>query len=332
LLKPIVSRLLWLIRALQPSRFRPPAFMPAAHCRTGAAIYQPPRTSPSPTPGGGTLSAPTLNTTLNQGSGWLNPQISGSGNSYTLAVAFQNLCIAAGTYTGTIAINSSNAVNSPVDVPVTLVISSSGGSPTISLSPGSLTFSATAGGANPAAQNVTVSNSGGGTLALPTTSISYGSGSGWLSVNCTGSSAPYTCSNQATTGSLAAGTYNATVNVSSSGASNTPDTYTVSFTVNSGSAPTISLSPNTLSFSATTGGSNPAAQNVTVSNGGGGTLASPTTSITYGSGSGWLSVSCTGSSAPYTCSTQAALGSLASGTYTATVQVASSGASNSPQS
>lgn len=282
--------------------------------------------------GSGTLSTPTQNTTLNQGSGWLNPTISGSGNSYTLAVAFQNLCIAAGTYTGTIAVNSSNAVNSPVDVPVTLVISSSGGSPTISLSPTSLTFSATAGGGNPAAQNVTVSNSGGGTLASPTTSISYGSGTGWLSVSCSGSSAPYTCSNQVTTGSLAAGTYSATVNVASSGASNTPDTYTVSFTVNSGSAPTISLSPNTLSFSATTGGSNPAAQNVTVSNGGGGTLASPTASITYGSGSGWLSVSCTGSSAPYTCSTQPALGSLASGTYTATVQVASSGASNSPQS
>ncbi len=359
------------------------------------------------------------------------------------------------------------------------------GSPTISLSPTSLSFSATAGGGNPSAQNVTVSNSGGGTLASPTTSTTYHSGSGWLTVNCSGSSAPYTCSNQPATGSLAAGTYTATVNVSSSGASNSPQSYTVAFTVNSNStitigqttilstgdsgnankidafsatlsenatidsmsfyvttaagqlvlgiydatgpsagpgalkaytnaftptagwntqnvvtpvaltsgtywlaylpsnnslafvketssgscvhytytfgalpstystsptscgtvnfsfyatltptsgSPTISLSPTSLSFSATAGGANPSAQNVTVSNSGGGTLAAPTTQINYSQGSGWLSVNCTGSQAPYTCSTQPATGSLAAGTYNATVQVSSSGATNTPQS
>ncbi len=213
-----------------------------------------------------------------------------------------------------------------------LINNASSSSPTIALSPTSLSFSAMEEGSNPSAQNVTVSNSGGGTLASPTTQITYSQGSGWLSVNCTGSSAPYTCSTQPTTGSLAAGTYNATVQVSSSGATNSPQSYTVAFTVNPESSPAISLSPTSLSFSATVGGSNPASQNVTVSNSGGGTLASPTTSITYNSGSGWLSVNCTGSSAPYTCSTQPTTGSLAAGTYNATVNVSSSGASNSPQS
>jgi hypothetical protein len=103
--------------------------------------------------------------------------------------------------------------------------------PTISLSPTSLSFSATAGGSNPASQNVTVSNSGGGTLASPTTTISYGSGSGWLTVTTQGSSAPFTLLTQPATGSLAAGTYTATVSVASSGASNTPQTYSVTFTV-----------------------------------------------------------------------------------------------------
>jgi hypothetical protein len=117
-----------------------------------------------------------------------------------------------------------------------LINNASSSSPTISLSPTSLGFSATAGGSNPASQNVSVSNSGGGTLESPTTQITYSQGSGWLSVDCTGSSAPYTCSTQPTTGSLAAGTYNATVQVSSSGASNSPQSYTVAFTVNSGSA------------------------------------------------------------------------------------------------
>jgi hypothetical protein len=116
-----------------------------------------------------------------------------------------------------------------------LINNASGGSPTISLSPTSLSFSAMEEGSNPAAKNVTVSNSGTGTLESPTTSITYSQGSGWLSVNCTGSSAPYTCSTQPATGSLASGTYNATVKVSSSGASNSPQSYTVAFTVNSGS-------------------------------------------------------------------------------------------------
>ncbi len=212
-----------------------------------------------------------------------------------------------------------------------LINNASSSSPTISLSPTSLSFSATAGGANPASKNVTVSNSGGGTLAVPTTSISYSQGSGWLTVTESGSSAPYTLVTQPATGSLAAGTYNATVSVASSGATNTPQTYTVAFTVNPVSSPTISLSPTSLSFSATVGGGNPSAQNVTVSNSGGGTLAVPTTSITYGSGSGWLTVTESGSSAPYTLVTQPATGSLAAGTYTATVSVASSGATNTPQ-
>jgi hypothetical protein len=212
-----------------------------------------------------------------------------------------------------------------------LINNASSGSPTISLSPTSLNFSATVGGGNPSAQNVTVSNSGGGTLASPTTQINYSQGSGWLSVNCTGSQAPYTCSTQPTTGSLAAGTYNATVQVSCTGATNTPQSYTVAFTVNAAQSPTISLSPTSLTFTATQGGGNPSSQNVTVSNSGGGTLAVPTTGIVYHSGSGWLSVQVQGSQAPYTLVTQPTTGSLAAGTYTATVNVSSTGATNSPQ-
>jgi hypothetical protein len=229
-------------------------------------------------------------------------------------------------------IDTTNSTTKTFTVNNLSITNNASGSSTIALSPTSLSFSAIEEGSNPAAQNVTVSNSGSGTLAAPTTSITYSQGSGWISVSCTGSAAPYTCSTQPSTGSLAAGTYNATVNVSSSGASNSPQSYTVAFTVNPVASPAISLSPTSLSFNATAGGSNPAAQNVTVSNSGGGTLASPTTSITYNSGSGWLSVSCSGSSAPYTCSTQPTTGSLAAGTYNATVSVSSSGASNSPQS
>ncbi len=51
-------------------------------------------------------------------------------------------------------------------------------------------------------------NTGGGTLASPTTAIAYGSGSGWLSVTTSGELAPYTLTNQTGISGLAAETYN----------------------------------------------------------------------------------------------------------------------------
>jgi len=109
-----------------------------------------------------------------------------------------------------------------------------GASPAMSLSPTSLSFSATAGGANPAAQNVSVANSGSGTLADVTTSISYGSGSNWLTVTRSGSGNSQTLANSVNISGLAAGTYTATVSVYSTGASNSPRTYTVTLSVTGG--------------------------------------------------------------------------------------------------
>jgi hypothetical protein len=53
--------------------------------------------------------------------------------------------------------------------------------------------------------------------------------------------------------------------------------------------------------------------------------------VSYGSGSGWLTATVTGSAAPYTVTVQPSLSGLAAGSYTATVSVASAGASNTPR-
>ena len=108
-----------------------------------------------------------------------------------------------------------------------------GGSPGISLSPISLSFSAVQGGASPAAKTVSVTNIGSGTLSGLSASVSYTNGSGWLSASLNTATAPATLTVTATTGSLAAGTYNATVSVSSGVASNSPQTVAVSFVISS---------------------------------------------------------------------------------------------------
>ena len=155
---------------------------------------------------------------------------------------------------------SNLATYTPVGTPPPVV------APAIGTSPTSLSFSATQGGANPATQTVSISNTGGGTLnwiasenaAWLTLSPATGTGSGAVTLTVT-------------TGTLAAGSYSGTVTLSATGAS--PVTVPVTFTVATAPVPpAIGTSPTSLSFSATQGGANPVTQTVSISNTGGGTL------------------------------------------------------------
>lgn len=196
-------------------------------------------------------------------------------------------------------------------------------SPVLATAPGTLSFSAVVGGSSPATQNDTLSETAGIGTAW-TSSIAYGSGSGWLGIAASSGSLSasgtativYTC----TTGALAVGTYTATVTYTATTGGATA-TVVVTFVVNATTA-VLNTSPATLSFSAMVGGSNPATQNDVLMNAGG-TTSAWTSAIVYGSGSGWLGIAASsgsltaGASATivYTCTT----GARAVGTYTATV-------------
>lgn len=104
-------------------------------------------------------------------------------------------------------------------------------SPTISVSPSSLSFSATQGGANPANQTISISNSGGGTLNWTASDDAT-----WLTVSPSSGTAPSTLTASVSISGLAAGTFNATITISATGATNTPVSVPVTLTVNSTSA------------------------------------------------------------------------------------------------
>ena len=90
-------------------------------------------------------------------------------------------------------------------------------SPVLGLNPKSLSFSATAGGANPSAQTVSVTNQGVGSL-----SFTDSSDSSWLNAAPTSGTAPATISVQPVISGLAAGTYTGKITVTpSSGAAQT---------------------------------------------------------------------------------------------------------------
>ena len=96
--------------------------------------------------------------------------------------------------------------------------------------------------------------------------------------------------------------------------------------------PVIGFSVDSVGFSATVGGSNPAPDTVIVTNSGGGSLAGlGVGTIGYGAGAGgWLSATLSRTTAPDTLVLTALTGTLAAGTYTATVPVTAVNATNSP--
>jgi glucose/arabinose dehydrogenase len=104
--------------------------------------------------------------------------------------------------------------------------------PTLSVAPGSLSFTATAGGANPASQSVSVSNTGGGSLSFTASDDAT-----WLSVSPASGSAPATLTASANVAGLSAGTYNGTITVAASGASGSPKQIAVTLTVNASTPP-----------------------------------------------------------------------------------------------
>ncbi|HKQ72361.1 MAG TPA: S8 family serine peptidase [Blastocatellia bacterium] len=99
--------------------------------------------------------------------------------------------------------------------------------PTIGVSPASLSFTATAGGSNPANQTISVTNTGGGTL-----NFTASDDAPWLTVSPASGTAPSTLTASVDITGLAAGTFNGTITISATGATNSPVSVPVTLTVN----------------------------------------------------------------------------------------------------
>lgn len=153
---------------------------------------------------------------------------SGSGNG-AVTVSVTTGILPAGSYTGNITLSATGALSTTVPVTFTVTATS-----TINLSPSSLSYAATQGAANPANQNISLTNSGG------TLNWTVSDSASWLSVSpASGSS---TLTSAVNTTGLAAGTYNAVLTVTASGATNSPRSIPVSLTISAAVAGTAGLS------------------------------------------------------------------------------------------
>lgn len=174
--------------------------------------------------GGGTLSwSATPDTT------WLAATPSSATGNGTVSVSVATGILTAGSYPGNITLSATGA--SSRTVPVTFTVTAA---PSISLSPTSLTYTATQGGSNPANQTVTLTNTGG--VATWTASNT----ASWLSVTPPSGSSSSTLTAAVNTTGLTAGTYNSTITVSAPGVTSrtvavtltvsTPTTYSATLT------------------------------------------------------------------------------------------------------
>jgi len=248
---------------------------------------------------------------------WLNvtPTSGTTGTSGTLTVSVDGTKLTTpGTYTGSIAVTSPGAGNSPATVNVTVVVSAG----TISAPTTTLSFTQATGGSAPAAQTIAVTGSPtplNFTVAASTTPT----GGTWLSATPSSGTTPATISVSVNAGSLAVGQYAGQVVITSTGAGGSP--ITVPVVLNVINPATATVSPTSLSFSYIVGQTAPAAQTLTITS----STQIPITAVQASNPSGWLQVTPSQTNAPGTLSVSVQPTSLsASATpYTGTITLSS---------
>jgi len=207
--------------------------------------------------------------------------------------------------------------------------------PTISLSPTSITFASTTVGTASAAQVVTIKNTGTGTVTLTSETVTGTNATSFLksATTCgTTLAAAASCTVSVEFKPAATGTLTASLSIADN-ATGTPQT--VALTGTGAAAPTftVSLSPTALTFASTTVGSTTAAQLVTIKNTGTGTVTLTSETITGTNATSFLksATTCgTTLAAAASCTVSVEFKPAAAGALTASLSVADN-ATGTPQ-
>jgi hypothetical protein len=179
----------------------------------------------------------TLNYSITDDVSWMNVtpasgSSTGGQNAHSVSVNVSGL--GTGTYSGNITISDTNALNNPQVMSVTLQIGTSL-PPTISVTPQTLRFSATLGGANPSAEKIRIGNGGGGTL-----SYVLSDDAAWMNVSPTsGTSTGQTNTHSVSINisGLGKGTHTGIITISSPNAANSPQFVNVTLEISEAQPP-----------------------------------------------------------------------------------------------
>ncbi len=217
--------------------------------------------------------------------------------------------LAEGTYNGAIQLTASGADNSPLTIPLTLIVGTPASSG-ITVDQSSLTFTGQVSGSAPASQQINVSSSPSG-VTYSVAASSTGGGGNWLSVAPSSGTTPGSVTVSTSTTGLSAGSYSGTITLTPSSGT----AVTVSVTLNVTTGPALSASPSSLTFTGSEGGSI-GSQQISVTSSPTGLGFSVSTSTTSGS---WLQATQSSASAPSQVTVSVQTTGLTAGTYTGTV-------------
>jgi hypothetical protein len=182
--------------------------------------------------GGGTLSW-----NVSHDATWLLHTPGAGTGTGTVTINVTTGTLTAGTYSGQVTLWPTGAT--AVTVPVTFTITAATATPTINLSLSSLSYAATQGAANPANQNISLTNSGG------TLNWTVSDNASWLAVSPVSGSGSSTLTTSVNTAGLTAGTYNGTLTVSAAGTSSKTVAVTLTVSAPTTSSVTLTWNPNT---------------------------------------------------------------------------------------
>jgi hypothetical protein len=229
--------------------------------------------------------------------------------------------LAAGTYSGHVIVSASGVTNSPMSIPVTLVVAAAQGSSLMSLSTAP-SFAAQVGGAAPAAQTLTIVASPSASLPVTTTVDQP-----WISVSGGTATTKAIMQVSANITGMAAGSYSGHVIVASPGAPNSPLSIPVTMVIAAAQASTLTASPSAMAFSAVAGGAAPALQSLTIGN-------SPASAVpfTVTADQAWMTLSAASGTTSSAIQVGANISGLAAGNYTGHVITTAAGVTNSPMS
>ncbi len=184
----------------------------------------------------------TLAWTATASASWLSVSPASGTAASTLSVSISPAGLSGGTYNGNVQISSTGASNTPLSVAVTLTVTQP--LPSLAVAPQALSFNYAVGGAVPAAQSVSITNSGGGALSWTASTSDY-----WIGISPASGSAPATLSVSVNPANLAAGTYTSAVPITAAGATGSPASVAITLVVQGTQpAPTITAVGNAGSF------------------------------------------------------------------------------------
>lgn len=264
----------------------------------------------------------TVSSGTNAGGNWL---VAGPGSGTTpsnLNVAVNASGLAAGAYTGSIVVTAPASANSPITIPVTLVVAPSAA---LAASPASLTFNQAFGGTPPATQNLAVTSSSGALSfsAVASTTV----GGNWLAVAAAGGTTPGSVTVSVNGARLSQGAYTGSVTIIAAGAFNSPLTIPVSLVV--GPPPPVAVDKTSLTFDARIAGPAPDSQAIAVS--ASGASVPFMLSVTTASGGPWLSASPSTGTTPATVTVAVNAAALTAGVYHGTIAIGSPTTADNPQ-